>query len=118
MEIAPYTHIKLYLFFPITKSCGRWNIFKYFQWLNVPYFRTVFRKLLWFLKGVSKKITTKHIIGTLALPDNKACEREFFSDALLMTELHIMFTKRFWARHENPIRVLYKKVGKMVLVIR
>jgi hypothetical protein len=54
----------------------------------------------------------------LAFPDNKAYEREFFSDALLMTELHIMFIKWFWARHENPLRVLYKKVGKMVLVIR
>ena len=49
----------------------------------------------------------------LALPDNKAYEREreFVSDALLMTELYIMLIKWFWGRHENPLRVRYKKVG-------
>ena len=47
----------------------------------------------------------------------QTCEREFFSDALLMTELYSMFIKWSWGRHENPLRVIYKKVGKMELVI-
>jgi hypothetical protein len=68
--MAPNTHIKLYLPFPMTKSPGRMNIFMYFPWLNEPYFWTVFRKLLWFLKVVNKKIAATHIIGTLALPGN------------------------------------------------
>jgi hypothetical protein len=107
--MAQNTHIKLYLPFPMTKSPGRMNIYMYFPWLNELYFWTVFRNLLWFLKVVSKKIATTHIIG--------ACEREFFSDALLTTELYIMFIKWFWGRHKNPLRVIYKKVGKMELVI-
>ena len=76
--MAPNIHIKLYLLLPMTKSPGRWNSFMYFQWLNVSYFWTIFRKLSWFLKGVSQKIATKHIIGKLALPDNKPYEREIF----------------------------------------
>jgi hypothetical protein len=45
------------------------------------------------LKDVSKKMAAKHIIGKLALPDNKAYERLCF-DTLPMTELHTMFIKR------------------------
>jgi hypothetical protein len=36
-------------------------------------------------------------------------EREFFSDALLMTELYIMFIKWFWAIHENPLQYNIKR---------
>jgi hypothetical protein len=91
--MAPNTCMKFYVCSPMTKSPRILNIFMYFQCLNVPYFWTVFRKLTWFLKGVSKKTATKQIIGKLALPDNKAFEREFFPGALLITEFHIMFIK-------------------------